>query len=34
MGDARTTKENYLGVTFSVDMTVSEQCEIAASKCN
>ena len=37
MGDAvlgRTTQENYLGVTFSVDMKVSEQCGIAASKGN
>ena len=37
MGDAvlsRTTQENYLGVTFSADMKVSEQCGIAASKGN
>ena len=27
-------KEQYLGVTVSADMTVSEQCEIAASKGN
>ena len=35
MGDAvlgRTTKEKELGVTFSADMKVSEQCGIAASK--
>ena len=30
----RTTKQNYLGVTFSADMKVSEQCGIAASKGN
>ena len=37
MGDAvlgKTTKENDLGVTFSADMKVSEQCGIAASKGN
>ena len=37
MGDAvlgRTTQEKYLGVTFSADMKVSEQCGIAASKGN
>ena len=37
MGDAvlgRTTHEKVLGVTFSVDMKVSEQCGIAASKIN
>ena len=37
MGDvvlSRTTQEKDLGVTFSVDMTVSEQCGIAASKGN
>ena len=37
MGDAvlgRTTKEKALGVTFSADMKVSEQCGIAASKEN
>ena len=37
MGDAvlgRTTQEKYLGVTFSVDMTVSGQYGIAASKGN
>ena len=37
MGNAilcRTTQEKDLGVTFSVDMTVSEQCGIAASKGN
>ena len=37
MGDAvlgRTTQENYLGVTFSADMKVSEQRGIAASKGN
>ena len=37
MGDAvlgRTTPENDLGVTFSADMKVSEQCGIAASKGN
>ena len=37
MGDAipgRTTKEKELGVTFSSDMKVSEQCGIAASKGN
>ena len=28
----RTTKENELGVTFSPEMKVSEQCGIAASK--
>ena len=37
MGDAvlgRTTQENDLRVTFGADMTVSEQCRIAASKGN
>ena len=37
MGDAvlgRTTQEKDLGVTFSADMKVSEQCDIAASKGN
>ena len=37
MGDAvlgRTTQENDLGVSFSADMKVSEQCGIAASKGN
>ena len=37
MGDAvlgRTTQEKDLGVTFSADMKVSEQCGIAASKGN
>ena len=37
MGDgvlSRTTKETDLGVTFSADMTVSEQCRIAASRGN
>ena len=37
MGDAvlgTTTKEKDLGVTFSADMKVSEQCGIAASKVN
>ena len=37
MGDAvlgRTTQEKDLGVTFSGDMNVSEQCGIAASKRN
>ena len=37
MGDAvlgRSTQENDLGVTFSADMKVSEQCGIAASKGN
>ena len=37
IGDAvlgRTTKEKDLGVTFSADMKVSEQCGIAASKSN
>ena len=37
MGDAvlgRTTQEKDLGVTFSADMKVSEQCRIAASKGN
>ena len=37
MGDAvlgRTTQEKDIGVTFSVDMKVSEQCGIAASKEN
>ena len=29
-----TTQENDLGVTFSADMKVSEQCGIAASKGN
>ena len=36
-GDAvlgRTTQEKDLGITFSADMTVSEQCQIAASKGN
>ena len=36
-GDAvlgRTTQEKDLGVTFSADMKVSEQCGIAASKGN
>ena len=35
MGDAvlgGTTQGNYLGVTYSADMNVSEQCGIAASK--
>ena len=37
MGDdvlGRTTQEKDFGVTFSGDMTVSEQCGIAASKGN
>ena len=37
MGDAvpfRTKQEKDLGVTFSADMKVSEQCGIAASKGN
>ena len=37
MGDAvlgRTTQKKELGVTFSADMKVSEQCGIAASKGN
>ena len=37
MGDAalsRTTQEKDLGVTFSADMNVSEQCGVAASKVN
>ena len=37
MGDAvlgRTTQEKDLGVTFSADMKVSEQCWITASKGN
>ena len=37
MGDAvlgRTTQQKDLGVTFIVDMKVSEQCGIAASKGN
>ena len=37
MGDVlvgRTTQQKDLGVTFSADMKVSEQCEIAASKGN
>ena len=37
MGDAvlsRTTQEKDLGVTFSADMKVSEQCGIVASKGN
>ena len=37
MGDAvlgRSTKEKGLGVTFIADMTVSEQCGIAASNGN
>ena len=37
IGDAvlgRTTQEKHLGVTFSADMKVSEQCGIAASKGN
>ena len=37
MGDAvlsRTTHEKDLGVTFSADTKVSEQCGIAASKGN
>ena len=37
MGDAvlgRTTQEKDLGVTFSADMKVSEQCGIAASNGN
>ena len=32
--NGRTTQEKDLGVTFSVDMKVSEQCRIAASKGN
>ena len=27
-------KEKYLGVTINANMKVSEQCRIAASKCN
>ena len=37
MGDAvlgRTTQEKDLGVTFTADMKVSEQCRIAASRGN
>ena len=37
MGNAvlvRTTQEKDLGITFSADMKVSEQCRIAASKGN
>ena len=37
MGDAvlgRTTQEKDLGITFSADMKVSEQCGIAGSKGN
>ena len=37
MGNAvlgRTTQEKELGVTFSADMKVSDQCGIAASKGN
>ena len=37
IGDAvlsRITPKNYLGVTFSADMKVSEECGIAASKGN
>ena len=37
MGDAvlgRITQEKDLGVTFSADMRISEQCGIAASKGN
>ena len=37
MGDAvldRTTQEKDVGVTFSANMKVSEQCRIAASKGN
>ena len=34
MGDVGTTQEKALGVTFSADMKVSEQCGIAASKVN
>ena len=37
MGDAvlgRTTQEKDIGVTFSADMNVSQQCRIAASKGN
>ena len=37
MGDAvlsRTTQEKDLGVTFTADMNISEQCGIAASKGN
>ena len=37
MGDAvlgRTTQEKDIGVTYSADMKVSEQCGIAASKGN
>ena len=37
MGEAvlgRTTQQKDLGVTFSADMKVSEQCVIAASKGN
>ena len=37
MGDTvlgRTTQEKDLGVTFSADMKVSEQCQIATSKGN
>ena len=36
MGDVlgRTTQDNDLGVTFSTEMKVSDQCGIAASKGN
>ena len=34
IGHTRTTQEKNLGVTFSADMKVSEQCGIAASKGN
>ena len=37
MGDSvlnTTVKENYLGLTISTDMKVSEQCAIAAAKGN
>ena len=31
---SKTVKEKYLGVTMNANMKVSEQCRIAASKCN
>ena len=34
LGTTTITKEKYLGITISADMKVSEQCSIAASRCN
>ena len=31
---SKTVKEKYFGVSMNANMKVSEQCSIAASKCN